>query len=373
MSKPRLSFVLQDALGWSTYRARLEAVLAGRDDVEAQLIPVTMTRLDTLFHKRNNMRPRDHLFRRIDPIDAFAGRAGRAIRADLAGFRPEAVHFAAHWPAAALAGQAGQAGAVPFTVTLDNTRAGIERDLQRGAWNAADMAREAALLRAAVHVFPMSDWAAGSVIADCGVAPEAVTVMPPSIDVARFTPATLAGRAGPLRVIFIGNDIARKGAVDLANWIAGPLAGLAELHVVSGDPAAQALADRATVHGRVPNARLVSELLPSMDVLCLPTRSDMSPQVLAEAAAAGLPAVASRIGGIPDMIIEGETGFTVPAGDDAGFVAALTRLAEDRALTARIGTTARAHALEAFDATRNFNQLIDRMARLAASGFGTQG
>jgi glycosyltransferase involved in cell wall biosynthesis len=359
MSKPRLSFVLQDALGWSTYRARLEDVLATRADIEAQVIAVTMTRLDTLFHKRNNMRPRDHLFRRIDPIDAFAGRAGRAIRADLAGFRPEAVHFAAHWPAAALA------GAVPFTVTLDNTRAGIERDLQRGAWNAADMAREAALLRAAVHVFPMSDWAAGSVIADCGVAPEAVTVMPPSIDVARFTPATLAGRAGPLRVIFIGNDIARKGGVDLANWIAGPLAGLAELHVVSGDPAAQALADRATVHGRVPNARLVRELLPSMDVLCLPTRLDMSPQVLAEAAAAGLPAVASRIGGIPDMIIEGETGFTVPAGDGAGFVAALTRLAEDRALTARIGTTARAHALKAFDATRNFNQLIDRLVALA--------
>ena len=227
------------------------------------------------------------------------------------------------------------------------------------------MAREAALLRAAAHVFPMSRWAAGSVIADCGVAPEVVTVMPPSIEVARFSPAQLTRRAGPLRVIFIGNDIARKGGVDLANWIDGPLAGLAELHVVSGDPAAQALSDRATVHGRVPNARLVSELLPSMDVLCLPTRSDMSPQVLAEAAAAGLPTVASRIGGIPDMILEGETGLTVPAGDGAGFVAALTRLAKDRALTARIGTTARAHALEAFDATRNFNQLIDRLVALA--------
>ncbi len=362
MTKPRLCFVLQDALGWRTYRARLEAVLATRDDIETLLIPVTMTRRDTLFHKRNNMRPRDHLFRRIDPIDAFAGRAGRAIRAGLAKFRPEAVHFAAHWPAGALA---GQPDAAPFTVTLDNTRAGIERDLPRGAWTAADMTREAALLRAAAHVFPMSQWAAGSVIADCGVAPGSVSVIPPSIDVTRFTPAQLAGRVGPLRVIFIGNDIARKGAVDLANWIAGPLAGLAELHVVSGDPAAQALADRATVHGRVPNDRLVSELLPSMDVLCLPTRSDMSPQVLAEAAAAGLPAVASRIGGIPDMIIEGKTGLTVPAGDSARFVAGLVRLAEDRGLVAAMGTAARAHAIEAFDADRNFNQLIDLLVTLA--------
>lgn len=362
MNKIRLSFVLQDALGWRTYRARLEAVLASRDDIEAQVIPVSMSRRETLFHKRNNMRPRDHLFRRIDPIDAFAGRAGRAIRSGLAAFRPEAVHFAAHWPAQVLV---GQAGAAPFTVTLDNTRAGIERDIPRGAWTAADMAREAALLRAAAHVFPMSQWAADSVINDCGVAPTAVSVMPPSIDVAGFRPAQMAGRAGPLRVIFIGNDIARKGAVDLANWTAGPLAGLVELHIVSSDPAAQALSDRATVHGRVPNAQLVGELLPSMDVLCLPTRSDMSPQVLAEAAAAGLPAVASRLGGIPDMIVEGETGFTVPASDSAGFIAALTRLAKDRALTARIGTTARAHALETFDATHNFNQLIDRLMALA--------
>lgn len=365
MSKVRLSFVLQDALGWRTYRARLEAVLASRGDIEAQVIPVSLNRRETLFHKRNNMRPRDHLFRRTDPIAAFAGRTGRAIRAGLAAFRPEAVHFAAHWPAAALA---RQAGAPPFSVTLDNTRAGIERDLPRSAWTMADMAREAELLCAAAHVFPMSQWAAGSVIADCGVAQGAVSVMPPSIDIANFRPAQLAGRTGRLRVIFIGNDIARKGAVDLANWTAGPLSGLVELHVVSGDPAAQMLAEHATVHGRIPNTRLVSEILPSMDVLCLPTRSDMSPQVLAEAAAAGLPAVASRIGGIPDMIVEGETGFTVPAGDGAGFVAALTRLAEDRTLVSAIGAAARAHATRSFDASHNFNQLINQLAALARAG-----
>lgn len=366
--KPRLSFVLQDALGWRSYRARLEAIVQKRTDLEVQMIPVTLSRRDTLFHKRNNMRPRDHLFRRIDPIDAFAGRAGGAIRAQLAEFRPDAVHFAGHWPAGALA---GQPGAAPFTVTLDNTRAGIERDLPRGAWNAADRAREAALLQAAAHVFPMSGWTARSVIADCGVAPEAVTAMPPSIEVARFDLAQLDGRDGPLRVIFIGNDLARKGAVDLASWISGPLAGLAELHIVSGDPAARGLSDRAIVHGRVPNDRLMSELLPSMDILCLPTRSDMSPQVLVEAAAAGLPAVASRIGGIPDLIVEGETGFTVPAGDSAGFVAALSRLAQDRALAARMGAAARQHACARFDAERNFNQLIDRLVTLAGTAEGT--
>lgn len=361
MARPRIAFVLQNALGWRTYRARLEAVLDTRDDIEPCVVAVEHNRLATLFHKRNNMRARDHLFRHIDPIDAFARTAGRKIRAALAAFRPDAVHFAAHWPAAAIA---GQPGAAPFTVTLDNTRAGIERDLPRGAWSPRDMAREARLLQAAAHVFPMSDWAGQSVVSDCGTAEGAVTVMPPSIDVKRFVPAGHDG-SGPLKVIFIGNDIARKGGAALAEWISGPLAGRAELHVVSGDPAAQALSNKAIVHGRVPNAQLIRDLLPRMNVLCLPTRSDMSPQVLAEAAAAGLPAVASAIGGIPGLVREGATGFTVPAEDSSGFIGALTRLADDRALCVQMGQNARSHALAHFDADRNFNQLIDRLAGLA--------
>lgn len=370
MNRPRLAFVLQDALGWRTYRAQLERVLRGREDIEARVVSVSLSRWDTLLHKRNNMRQRDHLFRRIDPIDAFSGRSGRTVRAMLSAFSPDAVHFAAHWPAAAIA----QAPAAPpFTVTLDNTRAGIERDLPRDAWNPKDMAREAALLRGAAHMFPMSRWAAGSLRDDCGVADTAITVMPPSIDLKRFRPEARSDNApGKLRVVFIGNDIRRKGAARLVEWIKGPLADMAELHIVSGDPASRSLADHAIVHGRVPNDRLVGELLPSMDVLCLPTRSDMSPQVLAEAAAAGLPAVASAIGGIPDLVIDGQTGFTPDAADDVGFVQALGGLAEDRRLARQMGDAALKHAHAHFDAARNFNDLIDRLVSLASVDRGKE-
>lgn len=362
MTPPQIAFVLQDALGWSTYRRQLERVLAARRDIVARIIPVSLGRFDTLFHKRNNMSARDHLFRRVDPIDAFAGGTGRKIRAALT--TAGAVHFAGHWPAAAIA---RLPDAPPFTIALDNTRAGIERDLPRGAWSGPDMEREAKLLRAAARVWPMSAWARTSVIEDCGVAPERVSVMPPSLDLSRFPkPGRREPGDGPARIIFIGNDIRRKGAERLAEWVAGPLAGLAELHVVSGDPAAGELSGRAVVHGRVPNDRLIGELLPTMDVLCLPTRSDMSPQVLAEAAAAGLPAVASAIGGIPDMVLDEETGLTVPAADDAGFIAALERLARDRADARRMGEAARLHARENFDADRNFDRLINTLVALAA-------
>ena len=364
--RPRLAFVLQKALGWNTYRRQLEAVLAARDDIEALVVPVSRTRRETLFDKRNNMSALDRWYRRRDPIDAFAGKSGSAIRAALRDFRPGAVHFAAHWPAAALGDP------VPFTCALDNTREGIERSLPRGAWSRADMARESALLRRAARVYPMSRWAGDSVTDDCGVPAARVTVMPPPLDLARFVPPQ-PHAGGPLRVLFIGNDVRRKGLDRLAAWVAGPLAGQAELHVVSTDPAAAQLANGAGIvlHGFVANDELVGTLMPTMDVLCLPTRSDMSPQVLVEAAAAGIAAVASDVGGISDLILDGQTGLLVAGGDDAGFIAALSSLAADRARTRAMGRAGRALAEAHFDAGRNFNQLIDTLCALAAAPDGT--
>jgi glycosyltransferase involved in cell wall biosynthesis len=249
----------------------------------------------------------------------------------------------------------------PFTVALDNTRAGIERDIPRGAWDQSDMERECELLRRAAHIYPMSSWAAESVVNDCGIDLDRITVMPPSIDITRFHPPTRRDKS-PLRVIFIGNDILRKGGDRLARWIKGPLAGKAELHIVSGDPDTKRLVGEGVViHGRVDNDQLVRDLLPRMDVLCLPTRSDMSPQVLAEAAAAGLPAVASNLAGVPDLVQHEQTGLLVDAEDDDGFITAIERLAQLPEYAIRLGTAARMRAEQKFSAEKNFNDLIERL------------
>lgn len=357
--RPVLAFVLQKSLGWDTYRRQLERVLDTREDVDAHIFPVALKKWQTLFFKRNNMHGHDHFFRFGDPIMAYRKRRGNRIRAIMKQVRPVAVHCAAHWPGAAVADP--KLG-LPFTVALDNTRAGIERDLPRGAWSARDMASEAELLRQADRVYPMSRWAAESVSGDCGVPQDRISIMPPSVDLSQFHPRPIKTEVSrPLRIIFIGNDFRRKGGDALKQWVAGPLANQAELHIVSGDPSAQGKALGVVAHGRVPNDRLVSELLPEMDVLCLPTRSDMSPQVLAEAAAAGLPAVASRVGGIPDLVEHDRTGFLVPPDDEAGFIAALEVLATDRARLRIMGDAARQRAERMLNAERNFNRLIDTL------------
>ena len=73
----------------------------------------------------------------------------------------------------------------------------------------------------------------------------------------------------------------------------------------------------------------------------LPSRTEVMPRVLIEAMAAGAAVVGSDVGGIPSLIRDGETGFVVPAGDDAALADRLIRLLSDDALADRFVAAAR--------------------------------
>ena len=85
-----------------------------------------------------------------------------------------------------------------------------------------------------------------------------------------------------------------------------------------------------------------------LDVLLLPSRRDSFPRVVMEAMVRGIPVVASRVDGIPEMVADGETGFLVEPEDAAGFAAATARLLADPALRARMGAAGRARAARLF-------------------------
>ncbi len=358
--RTKISFVLQEALGWKTFRGQLSAVLETRDDIEPQFISPSPLGWRRAFLKRAYMRPHEKIYRQIDPIVALQGGLGAKIRAELDAFGPSAAYFGGHWLAGAI-NQGPQK--IPFAVATDHTRASMRVSLSTTGWSDADLAREARLFRDASHVFPMSDWTAASLRKDCGVDSANITVMYPSIDISRFVRPAYQDE-GKLRLVFIGNNFLRKGGDKLCQWVGGPLAGKAELHVISGDPDARGDLPGVIFHGRVPNDKLVKDVLPSMDALCLPTKSDMSPLAIIEAAAAGLPVVASRIGAIPELVLEGETGFVVNAEDEAGFIAALENLAVEPELRRSMGLRAWDHARSRFDASVNFNALIDQLIAL---------
>ncbi|MFV0405669.1 MAG: glycosyltransferase [Propioniciclava sp.] len=90
-------------------------------------------------------------------------------------------------------------------------------------------------------------------------------------------------------------------------------------------------------------------ILGASDVFCISSRQEGRPLALMESMALGLPTVSTRAGGIPDHVVDGESGILVEPGDVAGLSRALKRVVSDAALRSRLGRAA-AHHAEVFDA-----------------------
>jgi glycosyltransferase involved in cell wall biosynthesis len=123
---------------------------------------------------------------------------------------------------------------------------------------------------------------------------------------------------------------------------------------VDADAELRALAAGAPQHGVrcVPFRPGVLAFYRLFDVAVLPSRGEGLSQALLEAMALGLPVVASRAGGNPDLISHGEDGWLVPARDGAAFAAALDRLLGDADLRRTLGARARRTARERFPLAR---------------------
>jgi len=86
----------------------------------------------------------------------------------------------------------------------------------------------------------------------------------------------------------------------------------------------------------------------AVDLLVLPSLGERLPNVVLEAMASGTPVVASHIGGVPEVVQDGQTGFLTPPGDVDALRGRLERLLHDPALARRLGANARAAVLERF-------------------------
>ena len=124
------------------------------------------------------------------------------------------------------------------------------------------------------------------------------------------------------------------GAGNLRNEVAEAVARL--------DPAP----GRFHLLGAVPD---LVEVLPGYDMLVVPSTLDGRPVVILEALACGVPVVASRVGGIPELVHDGRNGVLCEPGDTAAFAAAITSLADDPARLAAMKREARALAERELD------------------------
>lgn len=168
---------------------------------------------------------------------------------------------------------------------------------------------------------------------------------------------------GAFEVLFVGRLVERKGVTHLVEAVRRlPADVRAHLTIVGEGPersnleaqvAQENLAERVTVRGRVSAAEL-RDAYAGSSVLVLPSivdaRSDTEGLgvVLLEAMAYGVPVIASDIGGIPDIVVNAESGLLVPPGDASALSHALLLLARDSALAARLADAGRRRVREQF-------------------------
>jgi len=111
--------------------------------------------------------------------------------------------------------------------------------------------------------------------------------------------------------------------------------------------ASAGLADRVRLAGFRTDMPAV---LAAADVFCLPSQMEGLPNVLLEASATGLPVVATRVGGVPELVVADQTGLLVPPGRADELARAIGRVLEDRALAERLGRAARRRIEDEFSA-----------------------
>jgi glycosyltransferase involved in cell wall biosynthesis len=151
--------------------------------------------------------------------------------------------------------------------------------------------------------------------------------------------------------------------------------GLAAVHVlvIGGGELGEELERRAAaagLAGRVHFAgprRDLGNLLNAMDVFVLPSLWEGLPLSLVLAMGAGLPAIATAVAGIPEVIDDGRTGLLVPPADPVSLGSALTRVFHDAELRARLGRDARASVLPRFGVDQYVTAVVGLYDRLTAS------
>jgi glycosyltransferase involved in cell wall biosynthesis len=189
----------------------------------------------------------------------------------------------------------------------------------------------------------------------------AVVQFPTWSDLEPFFAAT-DPEADPPVVVYAGVLVPRKGVHHLVRAFATVARAVPDATlVVVGAPVntryARALADGAARHvpGRV---RFIGHVEPPAlarwmrraRAVVLPSLSEGLGRVVIEAAATGTPVVASRVGGIPDVVQDGVTGYLVPPGDEAALADRLARLLADPARARTMGASARMEAEPRFGA-----------------------
>jgi glycosyltransferase involved in cell wall biosynthesis len=179
-------------------------------------------------------------------------------------------------------------------------------------------------------------------------------------------------RSGRPRLVTVGRLQEPKDALTLVRALAALRGRPFEAVLVGDGPDRPAVEEEVRRLGLESAVQLlgerddVPELLGTADVFVLSSYSEGLPLSILEAMAAGLPVVASNVGGVSELVADGDTGLLVPPGDAQSLAAAIERLLEDPALCRRFGEAGRIRVAEYFDLAAVQQAHLDLYRRVLA-------
>ena len=219
--------------------------------------------------------------------------------------------------------------------------------------------------RRADLLIPFSCWAADLLVSAAGISSDRVVPLHVGLDLGVWQchPRPPSDRQTRAKILFVGGEFTRKGGSDLLSAFILRLADSTELHLVTKTAPAELPPD-VHVHADLGanDPRLV-ELYRQADIFVHPTTSDLSPWVVLEAMASGCPVVTTRVGGIVDLVEEGQTGLFVPVGDVQKLADAIERLVLNPALSREMGDRGRRLVEKKYDAKVNVPAILELMKK----------
>ena len=223
------------------------------------------------------------------------------------------------------------------------------------------------MLHSATLLQPWSHWAKQSIIDDYGVPAEKIVVNPPGVNLSYWLPRTDARTntpGQPLRILFVGGDFRRKGGEQLLAWYQTQDPTQYELHVVTREQVS-VRPGLHIYHNIQPNSQELLQLYQQSDLFVLPSLGECFGIATIEAMAAGLPVIASDVGGTSDIIEPGRNGYIVPARSDVELGRAIVAIGSNAERRHNMGIQSRQMADERFDLEKNARRSLAYMKQIA--------
>jgi glycosyltransferase involved in cell wall biosynthesis len=210
---------------------------------------------------------------------------------------------------------------------------------------------------------PMSEWAARILVERCRVPHQSVNAIHVGLDLEYWLvpkPAPVNPNA-KRKLLFVGGDFERKGGALVLEVHQQHFSHEVQLHIVTRAPPAGSFKNVVFYNDIVEDSPRLRQLYLECDVFVLPTTSDISPWVCLEAMACCRPVISTKVGGIPDIVLSGESGLLIEKGDRSALKRSIEVLLGDPGLRLKMGMRGRTIVENKFSAGVNVPRIIQLM------------